>query len=382
MCRNKKIKVNTFFLKIVLGALIASLISVAIVFLFKGYLSKRFAGDPYKYFRYYYDFVNYVPEGVPEFPAEEEIIIIDAHDSSLGTRDGIARLLDSLDAWGPRAVGLDVIFPRTNESTRQEDSLLTDAVRRFSAPLVVAARRQDRDSLEHSFFTRPAKLKYGTVNAQSFYSFSPCDSVKGCAVPKMVVLLAREACPRDKSVSRDETVQIVNYTNRLFRRIDRWEQLSRSVVNGKIILIGDCRDDKDRVDLPFKLEGSYICSGVVVNAYQLASLVHPERSFRPMPVGLSVFICFLLILAYSFFTCCMDRFKGRSRALKALFLLAGPFLVIGLEFLTLWGLVIIIKLKNIVPNLALFMAALPFIGRCCQFVELLFGGKDANSSGK
>ena len=240
MCRNKKIKVNTFFLKIVLGALIASLISVAIVFLFKGYLSKRFAGDPYKYFRYYYDFVNYVPEGVPEFPAEEEIIIIDAHDSSLGTRDGIARLLDSLDAWGPRAVGLDVIFPRTNESTRQEDSLLTDAVRRFSAPLVVAARRQDRDSLEHSFFTRPAKLKYGTVNAQSFYSFSPCDSVKGCAVPKMVVLLAREACPRDKSVSRDETVQIVNYTNRLFRRIDRWEQLSRSVVNGKIILIGDC----------------------------------------------------------------------------------------------------------------------------------------------
>ena len=78
----------------------------------------------------------------------------------------------------------------------------------------------------------------------------------------------------------------------------------------------------------------------------------------------------------------MDRFKGRSRALKALFLLAGPFLVIGLEFLTLWGLVIIIKLKNIVPNLALFMAALPFIGRCCQFVELLFGGKDANSSGK
>ncbi len=382
MRRNKKIIDRSFILKCGLGTLIAFFISVAIVFLFKGYLSKRFAGDPYKYFRYYYDFVNYVPEGVPEFPAEEEIIIIDAHDSSLGTRDGIARLLDSLDAWGPRAVGLDVIFPRTNESTRREDSLLTDAVRRFSAPLVVAARRQDRDSLEHSFFTRPAKLKYGTVNAQSFYSFSPCDSVKGCAVPKMVVLLAREACPRDKSISRDETVQIVNYTNRLLRRIDRWEQLSRSVVNGKIILIGDCRDDKDRVDLPFKLEGGYVCSGVVVNAYQLASLIHPERAFRPMPVGLSVFICFLLILAYSFFTCCMDRFKGRSRALKALFLMAGPFLVIGLEFLTLWGLVIIIKLKNIVPNLALFMAALPFIGRCCQFVELLLGGKDAKSSGK
>ena len=75
MRRNKKIIDRSFILKCGLGTLIAFLISVAIVFLFKGYLSKRFAGDPYKYFRYYYDFVNYVPEGVPEFPAEEEIII-------------------------------------------------------------------------------------------------------------------------------------------------------------------------------------------------------------------------------------------------------------------------------------------------------------------
>lgn len=367
---------SSFILKWILGTLIAVLISVAIVFLFKGYLSKRFAGDPYKYFRHYYDFVNYVPEGVPEFPAEEDIIIIDAHDSSLGARDGIARLLDSLDAWEPRVVGLDVIFPRINESTRLEDSLLTDAVSRFSAPLVVAARRQGRDSLEHSFFTLPAGLDYGTVNAQSFYSFSPRDSVRDFAVDKMVVSLARKAGFPGVSV------RIVNYTNRLFRRINSWEQLSGPVVKGKIVLIGDCRDDKDRVDLPFKLEGKYVCSGVVINAYQLASLVHPERAFKPMPAGWSVFVCLLLIFVYSFFTCCMDKLKERSRALKALFLVAGPFLVIGLEFLTLWVLVVIIKRENIVPNLALFMAALPFIGRCCQFVGLVCGKRMLNTSGK
>lgn len=37
-----------------------------------------------------------------------------------------------------------------------------------------------------------------------------------------------------------------------FRELTSPEQITASIVDGKVVLLGDCKDAKDDVDLPFK----------------------------------------------------------------------------------------------------------------------------------
>lgn len=365
---------KSFGCRVLTGGVLSFLIGLVIVGASKMLLSGRLSGEPYSYLRYYYDFVNYVHKGVSQMKSGGDIVIIDTHDEAFGSRAGFARLMDSLAVLSPRAVGIDQIFPRTNESTAFEDSLLKRAVERFPHPLVTACRHYGRDSLEHSFFTIDSKVDFGIVNGQSFYAFSPSDTVKGRPVERLVVILAKKAGFYDSNVS------VVDYSNRSFLTLSKWEDVNEDNVKNKVILIGDIDNAKDSVDLPFKIEGKYSASGVLLNAYQLHSLMDKDSSFRRMSLWLSLLICFCLTVVYAFLAGIWTQVKAgwlrtrkepvTRRILTTVFLIGEPLALLFVEALALWGMVLAIGWGREIPNLLVFVAAAPFIGRCLKVAKI------------
>lgn len=365
---------KSFVYRVLTGGVLAFLIGFVIVGVSKSFLSGRTSGNPYSYLRYYYDYVNYVHHGIAKQKSGDDIVIINTHGDAFGSRAGFARLLDSLAALSPRAVGIDQIFPRTHESTAFEDSLLVRAVERFPHQLVTACRHYGGDSLEQSFFTDSSKVDFGIVNAQSFYAFSPADSVGGCSVKRLVVILA------EKAGIQDPDVPVVNYTNRSFSQLSEWEDISESNVKGKVVLIGDVYDTKDTFDLPFKIDGKYQASGVILNAYQLYSLMHPESSFHRMSFWLSLLISFILTLAYAFLSGIWTLTKAgwirtrkepvTRRILSTVFLIGEPLAVILVEAMALWVMAHAIGWWQRIPDLWVFMVAMPLIGRCLKVAKI------------
>lgn len=362
-----------FFHRWMAGTFVPLVFAVFLVFL--GYLIHlKMTGQPYGYLKRYYDYVNDVPGSTAQFPPELDIVLIDAHDESIGGREGMARLLNYLAAQNPKAVGLDILYPNTNESTSYEDSVLMKAVREYPAgKLVVACRRRDRDSLEHSFFTKPSKLDYGTVNAQSFYGFSPTDTYKDGEVEKMVVALAKKATSENDRYEMKEG-ELVNYTNRSFQVVSSWQDIESTHVEGRIVLIGDLREEKDLVDLPFRIEGKYVGSGLMVNAYQLSNLIHPQIRLKAIPKGWSWVLCFFLLLAYVFIICWLDyHLADKSKSAIMIYkMFIGPFIIIVLELAALLVLIHSIKACARIPDLLLFMAAIPFVQRTCASYDIKY----------
>lgn len=329
-----------------------------LVYLIGGWIAARVAGEPYRFMEYYYNFFNYEKYTTGHFPLCREIVIIDAHDSSIGSRSGMADVLNRLSDLQPAVVGMDILYPNTHESTEEEDRALSEAAARLGDRLVMAARMHGKDSLEHSFFTLSRGLTYATVNAQSFFGFTPTDSLSGKAVDKLVFALAK----RYTETVPDQP--IINYESLSFRRITEPDQISSSLIDGKIVLIGDCQDSKDEVDLPFLVEGRTTLSGVKVNAYQLASLVQPSRALTKLPFVFSFAICFILVFAYGFFVCI---WPGESKE-TFLTIFGQPVAALIVELLALLLLVFIIHWTGKIPNLLPFMGSVPFFGTCKKAV--------------
>ena len=362
-----------FGIKLLGGALLSAISGLAIAWL-SGLFLKKLTGEPFEYLRYYYDYVNYVPESGAKADPVDEIVIIDTHDSAFGSREGFARLMDSLAVLSPKAVGIDQMFPLTDESTETVDSALQEAVARFPHPLVTACRHHGPDSLEHSFYTVPAGVDYGIVNAQSFYRFSPADSVLGQSVERLVVKLARKA-----GYAVADT-PVVNYTNRSFRRLTTWDNVNAFTVNDKIVLIGDADDPKDEFDVPFRIDGQHTASGVVLNAYQLLSLIQPGTTFRAFSRWKTIALNAALILLYCALLVVLSNWKEKvsknaliSNACKSWkktgIILLEPLFIFLAELIALLVMVGFIKSHHQVPNLSVFMAAVPFAGYSCLIAK-------------
>lgn len=367
-----------FWVRWIITAGLALLAGWIIIHAIGGWISERIAGEPFSYLEHYYDFFNYTADKKGQYPPCQDIVIIDAYDSSIGSRSGMAEVLTRLSGMNPAVVGMDILFPNTHESTLEEDSELAAASALLKDKLIMGCRRHGRDSLEHSFFTQSSSLPYATVNAQSFFGFTPSDSVSGKRVNKLVYAMAQRYKP-DLSTEN----LIINYESLSFRELSQPDQIVPSVIDGKIVLIGDCYDSKDEVDLPFLIEGKSSLSGVKVNAYQLASLIHPEHALKPISAGYSLLTSILLVLVFTFFSCrwspkenrLVDAkgFKNAREVTEGVFIiLLRPLAVILAEICAILVLLFSIHWAHIIPDILLFMASIPFVGTFDKAATLVY----------
>jgi len=365
------------------ATLLSFVTGLLLVYVIGGWVAERTAGQSYEYLQYYYDYYNYAPAGVSHFPSNQDIVIVDAHDNSIGSRSGMAQVLDRLSSLHPAMVGLDILYPSTHESTMEDDEALQASVGRMGERLIVASRHHGPDSLEHSFFTYPAGALHATVNAQSFYGFTPRDSVGGQWVDKMVFAIARKYAEQQGKPFSVPASAVVNYESLSFRKLTAPEQISASVVDGKIVLIGDCKDAKDEVDLPFKIEGKSSLPGVMVNAYQLASLISPDRAFKPVSRPVSLLLCFLLTLLFGCFSSWWSarenamvdakEITGKKQLWGNVFaFLVKPLLVLLVEMGALLLLFVFIHHLHLIPDLLPFMAAVLFMDTFDKVSTMVF----------
>ena len=367
-----------FWFRWSLTTLLALLAGWFIIYAIGGWVSERIAGEPFSYLEHYYNFFNYTADKKGQYPPCKDIVIIDAYDNSIGSRSGMAEVLTRLSGMNPAVVGMDILFPNTHESTLEADFELAAASALIKDKLIMGCRRHGRDSLEHSFFTLSSGLPFATVNAQSFFGFTPSDSVSGKRLDKLVYAMAKRYKP---GLSTDNI--IINYENLSFRELSHLDQIDPSVIDGKIVLIGDCNDSKDEVDIPFLIEGKSSLSGVKVNAYQLASLIHPENALKPFPAGYSLLTSLILVLIFTFFSCRWSPKENRIVEAKGfkntrelaggvLIILLRPLAIILAEICAILVLLFCIHVGHIIPDILLFMASIPFVGTFDKTATLIY----------
>lgn len=359
--------------------LVLTLLFYCLLSLPAGWIIEKLVGHPYGYLGNYYNYYNHAPKEGSQGNPDPDIVIIDAHDNSLGSRGAMAGVLDRLALMKPKAVGMDIIFSSTHESVKAEDDALEQAVRNYPGELVLACRSHGPDSLEHSFFTVNSGRKFGTVNAQSFYGFVPRDSVPPDAVPggwayKMVYVMAGKPDPENP---------IINYENTSFRTIHKLDDITPSTIDDKYVLIGDCQDNKDETDVPFKIEGRSSLPGVVINAYQLSTLIHQEKRLKPMSCWKSWIICAMLLLicgmaASAWSDAENNMFEketlarsGRGKMIGNTILISiEPLIVLILEVCALLLLNGYIHSRHTIINVLPFMLGLLIYGTADKLVKL------------
>ena len=118
-----------------------------------------------------------------------------------------------------------------------------------------------------------------------------------------------------------------------------------------------------------------------VNAYQLASLIHPDIPFQVVSPKGSRTISVILIFLYGFLLCAWIEFvKNVKEGFPKMFVyLVEPILVIAVEIIAILVVVWFVKKYCRIPNILLFMAAVPIAGTCHkvanEFVDGLFPKK-------
>lgn len=259
-----------------------------------------------RYLNVYYNYHNAFQPGFNSVhDGFKDLVIIDASvltDGSSHERAAIARLLDTVINCNPASIGLDLLFPSSIEVSKEEDMLLAQAVLRAKDKLVVAVGNYKLDSaLVHSFFTLSTGVEYGTVNGQSFYGFEMSDRVNdSTTIEKFVVKLARKGgCLAPEEDLKDG---IVDYRSRDCARQIIWnhELITKARLEGKVVLIGEFKDSRDYVNLPFRIDGESRMAGSSILAYQLFSIMGPGRMIHRASQSTSFWVNLIAILILSF----------------------------------------------------------------------------------
>ena len=270
-------------------------------------IPERLIPDEAKYLDFYYNYVNVDENSGNEVKAP--ILLIDAHDTKIGSAKGMSQLLPRIYEMGPKAIGLDIIYSDDIEHNKEDLAALKDAFQ-FCAPKLVMAARSLSDTLQHSFCTKECGLDYGTVNGQSFYSLHIYDQVNdSLKVDKFVVRLARKAGVQiDTSLINS---RMINYTSMSFRKIASLNDITPDRVRDKIVLIGDFENKADLVNLPFKVNGKFVIPGIIVNAYQLNALVYPDSMFKKAPLWKVLLFNMIFLFVFTALSYALSEFENK-----------------------------------------------------------------------
>lgn len=232
----------------------------------------------------------------------QRIVLIGVSDFCPGheySRADIAKLLNTIYDLQPVVIGLDLFFPESFETSKEEDNALEEAILRCKDRLVVAAwNYHSGDSLRHSFFTTRTGVDFGTANSQSFYGLQLADIINdGFYVDRLVYKMAKKSgtlAPLDQLEDG-----IVNYTSKSFTRYYENDKLTAENIYGKVVLVGDFEETRDIAQLPFYINGESSLPGTMIAAYQLNSIMSPSPVIHRASMEFSMFACICFFILYS-----------------------------------------------------------------------------------
>lgn len=255
------------------------------------------------------DFYNIIADGRAVRELDRDIVIVDITGA---TREDVAFILDVMPDFGPRAVGLDVIFDVPHGD---EDSLLINALDRVPdlAMIVDVEGERERGAekftvSEKSFFVSDmAQGRFGASNLPTKFDGGVVREfavdyplVDGGVLPSFPVAVASlvDSSAVSRLRSRGKHLEIINYPSRTFKHV-YWENLGDNpdLLRGKIALIGAMENQSDMHATPPQRK----LSGIEIHALALSTILNDNYidslgSFTNLAIAFV--LCFLMAIIH------------------------------------------------------------------------------------
>jgi adenylate cyclase len=259
---------------------------------------------------------------LPPAPQDPNVVIVAITEDTLKLfpyrspvdRAFLAKLLTSLEAKKPRAIGLDVLFDQATEPAK--DALLTETMAQLKTPLLVSYS-------DNKQVVDPAQLKYlnafvpPALRARAEFSVDPVDGTVRWIFPgakgvdgRYVSGLARALAAR-AGVETPPVAEEIVWHGRPDRATPPFKIYPAQIVPllptawfaGKIVLIGEIVSLTDRHRTPFAavypgLRGQW--PGVQIHADEVAQLLAGRHSQRLDLFGEILLVLFLAALGAGF----------------------------------------------------------------------------------
>lgn len=248
------------------------------------------------------DLYAQVADRRPVRTIDPDIILVDIGHAG---REEIAQIIEDVNFWQPKVIGIDILFAGENPA----DSALMSALYGAESVIVPVVLDEDEPGQFHiaetPFFFPDGKMEYAAVNLPSKYdggvirefatSFDITD--EGC-IPSFPMAVAKAYGSKSLDIlsERNNMHEAIDYPSRDFvtLTIDDIEA-DGSMLTGRIVLIGAMYDGADFHSTPV----NRYMSGMHIHAMSIATILggkfYNRASRFPAWVPASL-LCFLILL--------------------------------------------------------------------------------------
>jgi CHASE2 domain-containing sensor protein len=317
------------------------------------------------------DFYYQVIDTNEERDTSHIVTIIDIGD--LRDRRDIAYALSEVMEQHPKVVGVDILFDGQKPENPVGDSLIA-AIAASDTSMVFALQYYDDsfdgkqfNQVKQSFFADSIpNLKEGLVNMQldkldgMRKKISLAKTVKGELRPSMIKLLSDKYAEQEIMPLADKTINI-NWSAIDFRVIP-YDSIADygEFLNDRVVLFGSIRDENDTHYTP---QGKM--PGIKLLAYGVESMVK-QTTITIAPWWVNAILSFIAVLLTRILFETGDQYaKGRKNIFARISLKSalamGILKFLWIAFLMYVGFIVFAK-YNISINIAMALAAIPFIG--------------------
>lgn len=376
------------FLRAAVAALLACLLASGTLKVLGTGLTGAISGfDETYYLKCFYDIHN---KGTRAMPESDAIRVIDIGEYQ--SRSEIAEIIGKVAECRPAIIGFDVFMASNGELKDDASQKVLDALSLVECPFVSPCVFDDnvqkwqypfyKDSVIRDSFLYASPLAFDMLG--SYETLDPRSPVNTMAYS----IVANYSKIKGLDEPRFEGMAL-NYRNKEFFTISRLEDIVPEDFEGKIVLIGDCKDYRDIRTTPFRIMGSNSLPGVVNIGYTVNSLLcrrdycddngfSPSRRRYNQPyrklnvainLAISYIMCFILSIIIALFSSRNVESFGKFKRtgfiiLSFLSILAAEVIMVILCFSVFTSTFLII------PDILLFLTSLLFVDTCIKIVEV------------
>jgi CHASE2 domain-containing sensor protein len=301
-----------------------------------------------------------------------DIVLFDI--SGCNSRLEIAEALHRINEYGPRVIGMDVIFGISSDSEDFVNDSLLNVISRCEN-LITACRivnTREGAKIESSYFTKLIPCHEACINIEDgmVRHFSLSVESAGTELPTFTGEILKKAYPESYRLMKDRNnkKELINYKTIYFDNLHIYDYFDEVDIQDKVVLIGDLKDLKDYHSVPVAVDGHRRVSGTIIHGYAL-STVTKNRLINQMGTGSGLVTAF--IITFIFCVVCCWIFNTRKRLSSFIMNVAQLTLIIILFFI---GGIIFIKFRYNI-NLLFVMLGIGLAGFCTDLWYFLLSRK-------
>lgn len=339
------------------------------------------------YLKCFYDIHN---KGTKAMPESDAIRVIDLGEYS--SRSQIAEMLKKVAECKPAIIGFDVFMAQNGELKDEAGQKVLEALALLECPFVSPCIFDDnaqkwqypfyKDSIVRDNFIYASPLAFDMLG--QYEAIDPRSPVNTMAY-SIVTNYSKAKGLEDPHFEG----MALNYRNKEFFTTSRLEDIDPEDLEGKIVLMGDCKDYRDLRTTPFKIMGSKNLPGIINIGYSVNSLLcsrdycedngfssgrrRYNQPYKKSSVAtnlvISYIMCFILSIIITLFS--IRNVESFNKFKRTVFIILSFLSVLVAEaVMVIMCFSIFTSIFMIIPDILLFLTSLLFVDTCIKIVEV------------